>query len=164
MMRYLACFSMLIGVCVCIGCGGEVKLEGLVPVSGTVTLAGQPVEGASVAFKSEGAGRAAAGTTDASGRFQLTTLKANDGAAPGKYKVTVIQHEKRDIDVNAPDPMTVARMSGKPLDPTDAAAAAEMMKSPKNLLPEKYANADESGLTAEVTSGGDNDFTFDLVK
>jgi len=33
--------------------------------------------------------RAAGGITDASGKFQLTTLNANDGAMPGKYKVAV---------------------------------------------------------------------------
>ena len=30
-------------------------------------------------------------------------------------------------------------------------------------VPEKYENPETSGLTAEVTDGGANDFTFELV-
>ena len=32
-----------------------------------------------------------------------------------------------------------------------------------DLLPAKYKSAADSGLTAEVTKGGENDFTFPLT-
>jgi hypothetical protein len=83
----------LFGLCVCLGCGSETGLEGLVEVSGLITYDGKPVEAATVAFVPEGEGRAASGMTDADGKFQLTTLKPGDGARPGRYKVTVSKVE-----------------------------------------------------------------------
>ncbi len=103
-----------------------------VPVKGTLTLDGQPVEGATVAFvPARQTDLAAAGTTDAQGRFTLTTLRAGDGAVPGRYKVLVV------------------------LKATDERGQV------KSLLPEKYAYPQTSGLTAEVMQGA-NEFSFDL--
>lgn len=129
-------------------------------VSGKVTFNGQPVEGAIVTFapKSPGA-KAAAGTTDASGRFQLTTLAPGDGAVAGSYGVTVIKP---------------VRPTGPPADsgavPPEAEEAVKKAKEEakkgggeeKELLPEKYKSPEKSGLTAEVKAGQKNDFTFDL--
>lgn len=152
-MRHLTCIFMLAGVSVCIGCGGEEGIPGVVPVTGTVTHQGQPVEGAQIAFGPEGEGRAAAGKTDAGGRFQLTTLRMDDGALPGKYKVTI-----KKITV-------VGGMTAEETEEwfnTHPNAAMPPMPDIENSLPEKYSKAEESGLTAEVTKGGENDFTFDL--
>ncbi|MDB5313076.1 MAG: carboxypeptidase regulatory-like protein [Gemmataceae bacterium] len=69
------------------GCGKENPVK----VSGTVTLKGQPVEGASVQFVPvAGGGRPAAGTTQTDGGFSLTTFQDKDGALPGEYKVVVV--------------------------------------------------------------------------
>jgi hypothetical protein len=69
------------------GCGGNKP----VPVRGSVTLDGKPVEGAMVLFlpESEKAGRQASGLTGADGSFRLTTFRTDDGALPGNYKVVV---------------------------------------------------------------------------
>ena len=61
----------------------------LAPVSGTVLLDGKPVEGASVTFMPAAGGRPATGTTNASGEFQLTTFKEQDGALVGDHSVTI---------------------------------------------------------------------------
>lgn len=66
------------------GCGG-----GLVPVTGVVTLDGQPVEGAMVLFVPEdNRGRPAQGVTAGDGSFTLST-GMEPGAAAGDYKVLV---------------------------------------------------------------------------
>ena len=76
------------------GCGGEKKLAGTVPVSGTVKLKGAPLAGATVMFAPTTTGvRAASGMTDANGQFKLTTLQAGDGAFPGDFLVTVTKTE-----------------------------------------------------------------------
>lgn len=76
------------------GCGPRTRLEGLAPVEGTVTLRGKAVEGATVVFVPVTAGkRAAIGTTDATGRFRLTTKDPGDGAFPGPYAIAVSKSE-----------------------------------------------------------------------
>lgn len=68
------------------GCGP--KYPETFPVSGTVTLDGKPVAGAAVVFTPE-EGHQATGTTDDSGRFELSTFQLGDGALPGPHRVTV---------------------------------------------------------------------------
>jgi len=145
-----------------LGCEGGGGGPATAKVSGTVTSQGKPVAEAIVTFvpKSPGA-RAAVGTTDASGRFTLTTLKLGDGAMVGSYGVTVTK---------------VSRPTGLPAEggeiPPEAQAAAKKAQEDakksggtdeggKDLLPTKFRSPDTSGLTAEVKSGR-NDFPFDL--
>jgi hypothetical protein len=69
------------------GCG---RAQKPVPVSGVLLEEGRPVADARVTFNPvEGTGRIAFGTTDSEGRFRLTTFNHNDGALPGRYKITV---------------------------------------------------------------------------
>jgi hypothetical protein len=59
-----------------------------------VTLDGKPLSWATITFNPiGGAGRSASGLSDDDGNFQLTTLRTNDGAAPGEYKVTVTKEQ-----------------------------------------------------------------------
>ena len=69
-----------------LGCGP--KYPETVPVSGTVTLDKKPVAGAAVVFTPTEGDRAT-GTTDPSGKFELSTYRLGDGAVPGKHRVTV---------------------------------------------------------------------------
>lgn len=133
-----------------LGCG-KVGLDGLVPVSGTVTLNGKAIEGADVVFNPESEGRAASAKSDASGKFHLTTLEPHDGAQPGSYKVSISKKEM----IN---PMTAEeaeewfhKHSGPP-----------PPRKIKNDLPEKYADDKTSGLTATVKESGDNKIDFEL--
>jgi len=77
----------------------------LVPVSGTVTLDGKPVDGANVTFHQVGDntdGRLAIGQTDKTGTFRLATGN-EDGARPGEYKVVVIKNVLAGPKVKMPD-------------------------------------------------------------
>jgi hypothetical protein len=71
-----------------IGCGGGADLPELVPVSGKVTLDGQPVAEARVSFEPE-KGAMSSGRTDAEGHFEVYYAGANKGAIVGKHKVKI---------------------------------------------------------------------------
>ena len=89
--------------------------------------------------------RLAIGKTDSNGNFKLMTFEAGDGAVAGKYTVTVTkQTEVPEVE-------------------TEDSMAETTSAAPKDLLPTKYGVAATSGLTAEVTEGGDNQFTFELT-
>lgn len=154
----LLAFAVMI-TCV-VGCGGSGGSDlGTVPVTGTVTMSGAPLEGASVTFFPKSPeGKAAAGITDSEGKFQLTTADPGDGAMPGSYTVGI---RKTENAVELPE---------NPTDPTPEQAAAHneairrAMESggPKELLPVKYRDGATSGFTADVTEGGENNFTYDV--
>lgn len=150
MTRSIACLILML---LLVGCGETVDANRpkTVPVTGSVTYNGQPVDGATVTFMAGSSeGRGAVATTDASGKFLLTTFEAGDGAIPGSYKVTVSK-----------------TAGGAP-----AAGGGEIMAPPvggmpteevKDELPAKYKDASTSGLTADVKEGGTNDFPFPLT-
>lgn len=118
------------------GCGpGRPKT---VPVTGTVTLDGQAVEGASVTFAPEAGGRPALGTTDKDGKFTLKTFEERDGALPGKHKVTVIKKE------------TTGFLADK--DGLSGGIAPGGIQE-KWIVPRKYSDPNSSGLTADVQPG-----------
>ncbi|WP_437222754.1 Ig-like domain-containing protein [Planctomicrobium sp. SH661] len=70
-----------------------------VPVSGTITLAGNPVPGVTVVFVPRGDGTSAitgelsSGLTDDNGRFTLKTPTGLKGAKVGPHQVSVIEDE-----------------------------------------------------------------------
>jgi hypothetical protein len=146
------------------GCGGD-GLEPVYPVSGTITQKGKPVEGAVVAFTpdSEGAGLPASGITDASGTYKLTTRSSGDGAAAGKYRITVAKYDKKLEPKKSKEPEKLA----DPYDITNEyptgyneMQASEIAASiSKNLLPRKYSDPTTSNLAAEVAKGT-NSFDF----
>ena len=59
-----------------------------VPVSGTVTIDGQPVEHGQIMVVPTGM-RPAYGDLGPGGKFTLTTFEDDDGVVPGTHKVTV---------------------------------------------------------------------------
>jgi len=151
------------------GCPGGDAGVGTVPVTGTVTLDGSPVGGATVSFTPKsGDLRAATGMTDSGGRFELTTVAGGDGAMPGSYTVTIAK-----TAAQAAAPAEDPRAMGGELTPEQreaaSQAAADAMSgggaaaAAESAIPEKYASADTSGFTADVSPGGENDFTFDMT-
>ena len=117
------------------------------PVSGTVTYQGKPIEGAEVTFTSRIGTSTGAGKTDSSGRFKLTTHIEGDGVVAGPqviaiHRVNVVDKTPKDVDVSA---------GGVALPPEITW-----------IIPEKYSISSKSGLTANVTETGPNDFKFDL--
>jgi len=126
----------LLLVCLVVGCGPS--RPSTIPVTGTVTLNGTAVEGASVMLMPEGEGQAATGITDAEGEFSLKTYDPGDGARPGSYKVTVIKKE------------TTGFLADQ--DGLSGGIAPEGVQE-KWLTPQKYSSPDTSELTAEVKDG-----------
>jgi hypothetical protein len=117
------------------GCGGGPVLVG---ITGTVTLDGKPVEGASVTFMPQFAGQPALGTTDAAGKFTLTTHPHGRGAMPGTHKVTVRKVET-----------TGFLTDGEGL---SGGVAPEGIQETWHT-PKRYADPETSDLTIEVESG-----------
>jgi hypothetical protein len=110
----------------------------MAPVSGIVTVDGQPVANAAVMFVPEAGGRPATGLTDAEGKFSLETLKPGDGALVGKHKVTVTGVKTTGVQA------TEDGLSGS----VDPGQVREEW-----FVPQKYSKPDTSGLTQEVTQG-----------
>jgi hypothetical protein len=80
-------------ICLPAGCSSQ-DFE-IAPVSGAVTLAGQPLANASVAFQPRGrsstrVGPTSAGTTDSGGRFALRVISDDrEGAVVGEHIVWI---------------------------------------------------------------------------
>jgi hypothetical protein len=112
------------------GCGRGPEMA---PVSGRITVGGQPVERGSVLFVPDGSGTAAAANIEPGGAYVLRTGLETQGAAVGRYRVGI---------------------GGRGLDDPEALP-------PNRVLHPRYANPRRSGLTAEVKPGP-NEINFDL--
>jgi hypothetical protein len=139
-----------------IGCGGEpvAKRPKLAKTKGKVLYNGNPVEGATVAFHGEGAPRAATGTTDSAGRFELTTFDTGDGAVIGDHVVTVSKVVGMGSTKAGQDPTA---MYGEYLKKKEAG-----VDPMKGALPEIYKDPKTSPQKNHVTAEGPNDFTIEL--
>lgn len=126
------------------GCSGGSDAPATVPVKGTVTYKGKPIESLAVSFMPEN-GQIATGTTDAAGKFELMTNKPGDGAAPGNYKVGI-------------------SFVTSEIPPMPGMEGSQKYKAPVSPIPAKYADITTSGLTKTVDKDpAKNDFTFDLT-
>ena len=81
--RFAAC---VLAGCLVLGCS---RGPSLVPVSGTVTVDGKPLQAGAVLVAPMG-GRAAGGRIGADGRFTLSTWQPEDGVVAGSHRVEVI--------------------------------------------------------------------------
>lgn len=131
MMRRAVAVVLLVLVCGA-GCGGDggPPLPPLVPVSGKVTLDGEPLSNAQISFLSSGKGAIdARGETDDAGNYELSAA-GKPGAAAGKYKVVIM--------------ISVGDVKNIPS---------------KVMLPPKFSDASATELTATVPEdGGTIDF------
>jgi len=133
-------------------CGTDDGAGRRYPVSGKVSYKGQPVAKGSITFAPEDPnGRAASGLI-ADGSYRLSTLGDNDGALPGKYKVTVTA---RDIDQAKVQP-AAGRSAINP------SVIAKANQAAKNNVPAKYSSSSTSPLAAEVPAKSTS-IDFDLV-
>jgi hypothetical protein len=138
------------------------------PVSGVVTLDDKPVEGATVTFAPTGSGSAASGVTDAAGTYKLTTFRAGDGAVMGSYAVSITKTEGSDqANVNL-EGLSEEEAMKKAAEAYYKSSSFKDMGNPrsggtktKDLLPAKYKDAANSGLTADVKAG-ENKLDFKL--
>lgn len=126
------------------GCGGSEF--SYAPAKGKVTYKGKPLEFGTVLFIPE-KGPPATGQIQPDGTFVLETGTQSGGtrkgAVVGKHKVEIRCLESQRPGYKVPE--------------------GQEMPAGKPLIPTKYMQADTSGLTAEVTAKGPNEFTFDLT-
>lgn len=118
-----------------LGCDQSDLDAKLFPVSGTVTLDDQPLANASVVFLAgEGVpGSGARGTTDAEGKYTLTTSHGGPGAAVGSYTVVINK---------------IVMADGSPI-PPGTTSIAELQT--KDIVPPLYTNPSNSPLKATVS-------------
>lgn len=143
--------AILFAALPCLGCGGRpgpiAQIEEVVPVSGTLTYDGKPLEGFQVTFLPTDGRRAATGVTDSDGKFTMGTNRVGDGAPPGLHRVAIV--------------WAGGGEAGTP-------GNEEVIDNPANLpkpsveIPKKYQNADTSGLTQDVPESGLSDLTIEL--
>jgi len=122
----------------------------LVPVTGTVTLDGKPLEGANIAFvPDQGNAVSTPGTdlTGASGNFKIA-YNNRAGLAPGKYKVAISKLEAK-AGVVLPEEFK--------RDPV----MAKMAGLTKESMPDSVSGVGESRFEAEVLPAGGT-FEFDV--
>jgi len=116
----LAFFAIvaLAGFLIWRGCGNREQLPSedrpLFPVSGTVTIDGEPVPNALVQVAPLGY-PVAQGYTDEQGRFQLTTHEENDGCPRGVHPVAVICFEQTDTETVLHVPLDCQDLETTPL-------------------------------------------------
>jgi len=90
----IATATLLLLLATTFGCGSRDPFQ-YAPVSGVVTLDGDPLEGARVSLEPQAAestlnaGFGSYATTDQKGRFTLTTLHGKSGAVPGPHTVRI---------------------------------------------------------------------------
>ncbi|MEX2112156.1 MAG: hypothetical protein WD845_03175 [Pirellulales bacterium] len=123
--------AALILACLLSGCR-EPQGPHCYPVHGQVQQAGKPLAEALVVFYPLDVPPVPfpkpTAHTDGQGRYELTTFTTGDGAPAGRYAVTV--------ELRAP------RQVGE-----------EIVRDGPSVLPQRYAQAETSGLRAEVTAG-----------
>ena len=157
-LRALSICTLLVAIT---GCGDGISE---VPVTGTVTLDGTPISGAAITFQPVpgGTGMPAIGNTDANGAFTVSDLRAKDignGAVAGDYQVGVLWFKP---SANDSSQATGASGGGEESSQKDDRASRSKVSGPDALLPAAYQNPSTSGLTASVSAGSDNKFTFEL--
>lgn len=133
MYRYACTAGLAAAVAALAGCGGN----NLVPAEGTVTLDGNPVDGAMVTFVATEGGALYTGQTDASGAFKLTH-RNDPGAPPGSYKVMVTKTSGIvGGEGTKPDGADYFKMMQKEKDEAKAAtkAAGAALKAPGGAPP-----------------------------
>jgi hypothetical protein len=86
--HFSRCPWVLLILAVLLGAGCDSR-PARVPVSGTVTIDGQPLTSGYVRFVPQH-GRPASGPIDSNGNFKLTTFDDNDGVILGQHQVEVI--------------------------------------------------------------------------
>ena len=125
------------------GCGGpaaDYSSLGLVNVSGTVTLDGRPLEGATVVFEAAD-GQFSSGVTDAGGRYTLRIDSDHTGVTPGEKIVRV----------------TSRPLSEEGSEEGEEAGAEAAGGPPPERIPARYNRESELRLTVPADS-----YTIDL--
>lgn len=123
------CLSMLLLT----GCGGD----GLTPISGTVTLDGQPIQNGRIAFTPKGGSEGTmAGATIKDGKYEARVSLGKMGVAVRAQKMVPIKNpdaHQKDVGIT---------------------------EQPESIIPAKYN--DKSELTADIVEGK-SEYSFNLT-
>lgn len=133
------------------------KLPETVLAAGYLTLDGEAVEGATIVGSPVAGGHkhACNALTDSSGYFELRAFPSKEGAVPGSYQVSVSKTVEVNRDLGAVDLGEDAAHATE--DPTTAGLTWV------NVLPQRYTNPLESGLTAQIPEDGTSDLKIELT-
>lgn len=159
----------------------------LYPVAGTLVFEGKPVPGAVVTFVAqmaeEGREYLAVSSTDKDGRFWLRTFSSHgDGAVAGTHFIRVEHNVPTGrmlagygmtpimdigtipawLDPESASQGPGSRIDPMMMDPMMGCSAFPGMPEMVNILPSRFADEKTSGLTAEVTAEGPNEFLINL--
>ncbi len=134
--RLLASLTVLSVVGFLCGC---TQTPSVVPVSGKVLYNGEPLPFGIVMFQPE-KGQAAQGEIQPDGSFQLSTYGPNDGAVPGRHKVSVRCFSTQKAGADGGDAGAPGRL----------------------LIPQQYTRFGMSGLSAEVKPGSTEPIVLEL--
>ena len=137
------------GLALLAGCGGGLNtgdVEAVVPVSGTLTYQGKPLENYQVIMMPDDGRRVATGVADAQGHFSMGTNTAGDGAPPGPCKIAI---------QFAPPDTSEAGNETIIDDPS-------RLPKPKIKIPPKYADPATSGLAEDIPASGIEELKIDL--
>ena len=99
MKLFVNLFAMTLAIALIAGCGGTPKAE-VVPVTGTLTIDGEPAAGILVQFSPKITDETivamtSQAMTDESGNFELFTMRGHErGAMPGPHTVTMTDTEE----------------------------------------------------------------------
>ena len=149
--RSLAVAAPAVTLVLC-SCGGQYEgFDKRYPVSGTVTYNGQPLEkGQAISFlPDKGAG--ATGTIE-KGAYALSTGGNQDGALPGKYKVTITAKEDTEALAKA-EFLKVSKRSESEVTAIPRQFLANAAANAKSLIPAGYGDVRTTTLSAEVKEG-----------
>jgi hypothetical protein len=147
-----------VGLGLLLGCGCGRSGPVVQFVEGRVVLDGQALEGATVGLSpvAGSQGLPAYARTDTQGIFRVTSTRGgrrDAGAAEGDYIVTIskVVADEADVAVEAAEP-------------GERPKPAPSRKSPRNVVPEVYAEVDTSPLRATIQRGANTGpaFVFDL--
>lgn len=153
-----------VGFCAA-GCGPRLPL---VPVTGQVTMNGEPLEGAIVVFAPQspvdGVVRVSSAVTGAGGRFALQTNYSprvtGKGAVPGAFMVTVSKSVSGTALPPAEYRKHLAEHRKRMGDRLLYAGPEEEHDFSVQLVPHRYTSVATTPLAAEVASGRANEFTL----
>jgi hypothetical protein len=128
------------------GCGGSEQLP-LAPVTGKVTVDGQPLQEGRLLFR-PATGRAGRGRVENGVIVEASTYGVNDGLVVGRHKVAIQP---------IPDVEKVAPTSASPSYVQNLREA----RAKAATIPTKYQDVDGSGLEVEIQDD-DNELTLEL--
>lgn len=154
----LSCFTVALTALVGCGPGGP----SLNKVTGTVTLDGAPLPGATVTLQplAGGTGKPATGIADANGAYTVTDMTSKNiggGAAVGDYQVSVLWYKPSKDSSQA-----TGADGGEDKSVGNDKSSASKVSGPDTLLPAAYQNPATSGIIFSVVKGTNPPFDIKL--